>query len=50
MGRWDDGADQDVVVDSGVEESVCPWEFGERLYGTQKSDKRIVFRTAGGGT
>ena len=47
--RLADGSDEDVVVDSGAEESVCPWGFGERVYGTQKSEKSIAFRSAGGG-
>ena len=36
-------------MDSGAEESVCPWEWGERLYGTQEASRPIIFRSAGGG-
>ena len=40
--RFIDGSEQDVVVDSGAEESVCPWEWGERLYGTQEASRPII--------
>ena len=39
-----------ITVDSGAEESVCPWEWGERLFGTQHSREHMQFRNASGGT
>ena len=47
--RFVDGSEEDIVVDSGAEESVCPRERGERPYGTQQAERRIQFRHAGGG-
>ena len=47
--KFVDRSDQDIVVDSGAEESVCPQGFGEKLYGTQKSERYFKFRSAGGG-
>ena len=38
------------MVDSGAEESVCPWEWGERLFGTQHSKEHMRFKNASGGT
>ena len=38
-----------ITVDSGAEESVCPWEWGERLFGTQHSREHMQFRNASGG-
>ena len=38
-----------ITVDSGAEESVCPWDGGERLFGTQQSSERFHFRNASGG-
>ena len=37
------------MVDSGAEESVCPWEWGERLFGTQHSKERMQFQNPSGG-
>jgi predicted aspartyl protease len=37
------------MVDSGAEESVCPWEWGERLFGTQHSKEHMQFKNASGG-
>ena len=39
-----------ITVDSGAEESVCPWEWGERLFGTQHSKEHMQFKNASGGT
>ena len=39
-----------ILVDSGAEESVCPWEWGERLFGTQHSKEHMHFKNASGGT
>jgi hypothetical protein len=39
-----------ITVDSGAEESVCPWDWGERLFGTQQSSEHMSFRNASGGT
>jgi hypothetical protein len=38
-----------ITVDSGAEESVCPWEWGERLFGTKHSREHMQFRNASGG-
>ena len=38
-----------ITVDSGAEESVCPWEWGERLVGTQHSKEHMRFKNAIGG-
>ena len=38
-----------ITVDSGAEESVCPWEWGERLFGTQQAREHMNFRDASGG-
>ena len=43
-----DGTEQDIVVDSGAEESVCPVEFGQKLYGMEESKRMFKFRGAGG--
>jgi len=39
-----------IIVDSGAEESVCPWERGERMFGTQHSKEHMQFKNASGGT
>jgi hypothetical protein len=39
-----------ITVDSGAEESVCPWDWGERLFGTQQSSEHMNFKNASGGT
>ena len=39
-----------ITVDSGAEESVCPWDWGERLFGTQQSSEHMHFKNASGGT
>ena len=28
-----------ITVDSGAEESVCPWEWGETLFGTTAAER-----------
>ena len=33
----------------GTEESVCPWEWGEKLFGTQKSKDHMEFKNASAG-
>ena len=43
------GKREDIVVDSGAEENVCPWEWANHQ-GTQAADRKIVFRAAGGQT
>ena len=43
------GEETTSMVDSGAEESVCPWEWGERLFGTQHSKERMQFQNPSGG-
>ena len=33
----------EITVDSAAEESVCPWDWGGRLYGTQAANRNIQF-------
>ena len=42
------GEKTEIVVDSGAEESVCPREWGEKLFGTTESEEKMRFRGAGG--
>ena len=42
------GGETEIVVDSGAEESVCPREWGEKLFGTAESEEKMRFRGAGG--
>ena len=44
------GEKTSIIVDSGAEESVCPWEWGERLFETQNSREHMQFKNASGGT
>ena len=43
------GGREEITVDSGAEENVCPWSWGEHQ-GTEEVDKKILFRAAGGTT
>ena len=38
-----------ITFDSGAEESVCPWEWRERLFGTGDAGSRVSFKNASGG-
>ena len=38
-----------ITVDSGAEESVCPWEWGEKLFGTTAAESWMTFKNASGG-
>ena len=38
-----------ITVDSGAEESVCPWDWGERLFGTSAAENWMTFKNASGG-
>ena len=38
-----------IMVDSGAEENVCPWEWGEELFGTQSAEEHMQFKNASGG-
>ena len=38
-----------ITVDSGAEESVCPWEWGEKLFGTTAVESWMTFTNASGG-
>ena len=42
------GGKTEIMVDNGAEESVCPRDWGEALFGTDASPKKIKFRGAGG--
>ena len=42
------GGATEIVVDSGAEESVCPRDWGEKLFGTDASPSKVKFRGAGG--
>ena len=44
-----DGSSEEIVIDSGAEESVCPYEWGLELYGLEEADRWIQFRWASGG-
>ena len=37
-----------ITVDSGVEENVCPWDWGRELFGTRDANKWMSFRSATG--
>ena len=43
------GGRGEITVDSGAEESVCPWGWGMQ-FEVQPSDKWVSFRNASGGT
>ena len=42
------GAKTTITVDSGAEESVCPYEWGKQ-FGMTDADKWMSFKNAGGG-
>ena len=46
-GRFASGKETEITVDSGAEENVCPWEWGQE-FGINQAVKRIRFRGAGG--
>ena len=37
-----------IIVDSGAEENVCPWDWGRELFGTRDASKWMSFRSATG--
>jgi hypothetical protein len=39
-----------ITVDSGAEESVCPWNWGHELFGTRDASQWMTFRNANGGS
>ena len=41
------GRKTEITVDSGAEESVCPWEWGEE-FGVNQEGQNMVFRGANG--
>ena len=43
------GGKTSITVDSGAEENVCPWEWGE-LFGVTETTNPMQFRDASGGT
>ena len=42
------GSETDITVDSGAEESVCPWEWGEQ-FGIRDADRWLSLVNASGG-
>ena len=38
-----------ITVDSGAEESVCPWDWGHEEFGMREADQWMMFRNANGG-
>ena len=48
-GQFVGGEKTVITVDSGAEESVCPWEWGEKLFGTSEAGSWMTFRNASGG-
>ena len=44
-----DGRETEIVVDSGAEENVCPWEWGEMFRGNEGVRKMKFRRASGGG-
>ena len=42
------GGTTEITVDSGAEESVCPWEWGSQ-FGVRPADRWMAFRNASGG-
>ena len=45
--RFVGGESTKITIDSGAEENVCPWEWGEQL-GIHESVKKVNFRGASG--
>ena len=41
------GRKAEITVDSGAEESVCPWDWGEE-YGLNQGGQKMLFRGANG--
>ena len=37
-----------IIVDSGAEENLCPWDLGRELFGTRDANKWMSFRSATG--
>ena len=46
--RFRGGKEEWITVDSGAEESVCPWEFGYEEYGLEEADRRMNLVNASG--
>jgi hypothetical protein len=42
------GESTEITVDSGAEESVCPWEWGE-IFPVDEGVPKLKFRNASGG-
>ena len=38
-----------ITVDSRAEENVCPWEWGESVFGTREASTWMQFRNMNGG-
>ena len=45
--RFKDGDNTEITVDSGAEESVCPWDWGLH-FGTKPIEGWMNFRDASG--
>ena len=46
--EFEGGGKTEITVDSGAEESVCPWDWGER-FGMDEGAPKLTFRNASGG-
>ena len=46
--EFEGGGATEITVDSGAEENVCPWEWGEK-FGTKEVGAKMKFRNASGG-
>eukprot|EP00973_Karenia_brevis_P005811 791323-Karenia_brevis.AAC.1 len=42
------GERRTITVERGAEDSVCPWEWGDK-FGVQQGGRKLSFRTASGG-
>ena len=45
--RFEGGGTAQITVDSGAEESVCPWDFGQQ-FGLKQEGEKMTFRGANG--
>ena len=43
------GSKTTITVDSGAEESVCPWDWGHEIFGTREANQWMTFRNASAG-
>ena len=48
MAKFRGGNGTSITIDSGAEESVCPWEWGKH-FGMKTPNREMIFRNASGG-